>query len=147
MAKKGVPKREILAYAAGIIDGEGWVGIRRSGKHDSGTIRYTMAVVVGNTDRRMLNFMKKYFGGSISKRKTVGNRQPAGAWEVASNKAADFLKLILEFLIVKKAQAESAIKFQGKGRPMRKATEIERQQINYYVLSLRKLNKRGKKVA
>jgi len=145
MAKKGVPKREILAYTAGIIDGEGYIGITKSGKHKSGTIRYTMKVVVGSTDYPMVDFLKVNFGGCVSTRKTVGNRQPQWAWEVTSNKAVVFLNQIIEFLRIKRTQAELAVMFQGDGRPMRKATKNETTNIKKYVSELKKLNAVGRK--
>lgn len=147
MAKKGTPKREILAYTAGIIDGEGYIGITKSGKHKSGTIRYTLKVVVGSTDRPMVEFLREYFGGNISIRKVVGNRQPQWAWEVASNKAVVFLRQIIEFLRIKKLQAEVAFEFQKNGRPMRRATVYEIEEMQYCISKLKKLNAVGKKEA
>ena len=98
MAKKGVPKRDLLSYTAGIIDGEGCIGVHRGGKHPSGTSRHRVRIIVGNTDKRLVIFLKDNFGGSIAKRNVRGNRKPAYAWELSANKAKNFLDEILPYL-------------------------------------------------
>ena len=141
--KKGTPRRDILSYTAGIIDGEGCIGIHKGGKHESGTIKYRIRVIVGNTDRRLVEFLKDNFGGSISKRNVVGNRKKQYAWELGNNMAAGFLKMIHPYLLLKQKQAKICINFQGDGIPMRKATEIEKSNINIMILKVRELNKVG----
>lgn len=143
MIKKGVPKRDILSYAAGIIDGEGCIGIHKHGKHKGGTVIYGVRVIVGNTDRRLVEFLKDNFGGSFSKRKVVGNRKKAYAWELSSNLAANFLRIIYPYLLLKQKQAKICIDFQGNGIPMRKATEKEKNIRNKMIFKISLLNKRG----
>jgi len=147
MAKKGVPKSEILAYTAGIIDGEGYIGISRGGFHSSGTPKYRMRVIVGTTSEELVRLLQYNFGGSVAKRKTTGNRKQQWAWEIAALKAAKFLMKIYPYLLLKRKQAELCLSFQGEGIPMRKATKAETKQRKKVILKIHELNKQGKVVA
>lgn len=144
MTKAGTPKRDLLSYVAGIIDGEGCIGVHKERKYQSGTTKYRMRVIVGNCDKRLVVFLRNNFGGSISNRNTRGNRQVAYAWELSANQAKRFLDMILPYLFLKKDQAKAAIEFQGNGLPMRKATPEEASKRSLLILKLRRLNQVGK---
>ena len=102
----------ILAYMAGIVDGEGSIIIyRRKSKKYKPKVGQ-MKVVVSNTDRTLMDFLQLYFGGSIA---TDRHREkPCYLWTVASKKALCFLEAIEPFIRVKKLQAQVAIEFQHK---------------------------------
>jgi len=102
-------KRTDLAYAAGIIDGEGWIGIgRRGGKRHDAYCRVT----VGNTSEWLVKWLQFAFGGSIS----IYNRNPDKwkrqyFWNLNEHQTLDFLKAIYPYLRIKRPQAEIAIQF------------------------------------
>jgi hypothetical protein len=50
------------AYLAGILDGEGWLGIERYERKDTGKMRYRLTVVISNTDLGIINLLKQHTG-------------------------------------------------------------------------------------
>lgn len=112
------PKFEDLAYAAGIIDGEGCIGIYGNkdkriplGKY------YRLTVQVGMSDKEPVEFLYRTFGGSLSE---ANGRKPTYRtryhWCLAARQARKFLELVKPYLKSKQNQAELAITFQGARR-------------------------------
>lgn len=95
----------ILAYAAGLIDGEGHIGIvtpqRGKGNH------YRLQVEVRNTDARLVKWLHDEFGGSVMYVKRVQPRhRPVWIWTVQGRKAELFLRSIRPYLIGKAERAD-----------------------------------------
>ena len=97
---------EILAYAAGIVDGEGHVSIRRT------THYYAVSVSVSNSSKRLTDFLLKYFEGSCNTGKRP-NRKPYHRWNIAANQAVQFLKAIYPYLVIKQDQADLVMQFRN----------------------------------
>ena len=105
-------KKTDLAYTAGIIDGEGSIGIakqkRKTCKRGYSFILY---VQVNSSDEWLCQWLKFAFGGSISHSiNNAGN--PMWHWIIGNRQALAFLRLVTPYLNLKKPQAELAIKFQ-----------------------------------
>jgi hypothetical protein len=101
--------KELKAYFAGIVDGEGTICISKNNR-SSGQLYLRILVV--NTHEGILNLLKSIYGGSISTKKRYGvTHKKCGGWQVSSRKAEYFLLDIYEYLIIKKGQAELAFKF------------------------------------
>lgn len=102
-------KETDLAWAAGIVDGEGCIGLSRiSNAH------WSLRVAVGNTDIRMINKLKGCFGGSVRlQNKKPGKdgfkRKPLWVWVLYGAKAESFLVSIMPYLCNKADQAEIGI--------------------------------------
>lgn len=97
-----------LAYVAGLIDGEGCIGIQKNSKHDL----YYTEVTIGMTSKALpiLMEMKSTFGGGIQKKRDKTDRwEEAHNWRIGGEGAASFLTKILPFLMLKRRQAELAI--------------------------------------
>ena len=92
--------RELLAYAAGIIDGEGHIGLHVYKKRN----QYTPTVTVAMTELKALNIIHLLFGGSLSfhegrKAKYKG----VGLWQLSSREDIIYcLTKLSPFLQVKK---------------------------------------------
>ncbi len=103
----------LLAYFAGIVDGEGCIRAMRSfytrRKTGERVLAYSASVVVVNTNRPLLKLFKANFGGSIHPRKLVRNRKPCFSWHIGNRAAAVFLERLLPYLREKKRQAVVAI--------------------------------------
>lgn len=95
-----------LAYAAGLLDGEGCIGI-----HSSKGPRYRLSVRITNTDRRMTDWMKKEFGGHVTTRPPKLPRVEQYTWEVADSSAEEFLRSIYVYSVCKKEQIDIALTF------------------------------------
>ncbi len=98
-----------LAYTAGIIDGEGSIGLYiHRGKGD-----YVLRVEVGNTNEWLIQWLKFAFGGSTRLHSgQPENHKPLWCWQIQGVKALGFLELVYPYLRLKKPQAGVAIEFQ-----------------------------------
>jgi len=107
-------KRTDLAYLAGIVDGEGYIGITADHrKRNPKKPCWRLKVTVTNTNEWLMQYLKFSIGGGTIQLKNSKNLRPCYQWEIRYGKAAEFLKLIFPYLRLKKPQAELAIKFQA----------------------------------
>lgn len=106
----------LLAYTAGIFDGEGSITIRKAriGKCKPSI---QLAVAMGNTNEWLVQFFCMQFGGHWrirGKNKRFENAKPFWEWQANGKEAARFLESILPYLQIKRPQAELAIEFQSR---------------------------------
>lgn len=138
------------AYLAGLIDGEGYIGILKN-KHGeksvwSSTREYffTPVLKVAMTDRELIEWLYKSFGGTFETRKAKGNAKESYCWSMRKSQVQDFLKLLYPFLQVKKRDADIIFRFMktnnGAGHPISEENHLIR--IKLYE-EIRKLHSRG----
>lgn len=109
-----------LAYAAGFVDGEGYIQIKRT----ASTGQFIDTVRVGQTNRAVLDWMANMFGGSVHvMSKAHDNTREAYVWVIPSRKAERFVRLILPYMKVKKEQADIFIRYRASIRS-RKCTKV-----------------------
>lgn len=112
-------KAMLLSYTAGIIDGEGTIGIRKKTyKIDPSRMFFTPRIVVGMITAQPLDLLFGLFGGSIRIRISGSEEHPdmtpMFTWEISSEKAKIVAKQLLPFLRVKKEQAQLLIQMQDR---------------------------------
>jgi hypothetical protein len=77
---------EMLAYIAGIIDGEGTITlVRYSGKYKdqkSTSVKYRVYVCVSNTDRILVDFLRINCGGIVATLKKKPGCKQAWQWRI-----------------------------------------------------------------
>lgn len=107
----------ILAWAAGLFEGEGCIYVEKRTYRSvcagvpRASLHYRLHIDLANTDIALVDAFKKYFGGRIDMN-TSGRHRPCFHWSLCSNKAAQFLSLLLPFMVgSKRRQAEIAIDF------------------------------------
>ena len=101
------------AWAAGLIDGEGCISIKRR-KTKEGWRCDTLTVTLGMTDKKAIQRLKEITQvGSIRflPAKPEKGWRAQYIWSCASGKAASVLRLCLPWLITKKEQAFIALAF------------------------------------
>lgn len=112
----------ILAYVAGLLDGEGSIGIslkkkgtvyiRKKG-YTRKTDKYSLHIQIGNTNRKVIEWLKDIFGGQFQ---IVKHKDCRGekffAWHLYTNKAYNLLNCILPYMKIKRKQCELAVEFQ-----------------------------------
>lgn len=102
------------AYIAGIIDGEGAIFISK-GKPQKQCISpaYVACVRVGNTDKRLIDFLLQVTGvGAIHERKMPNDRwKTCWMWAVTGPRAGAVLREIRPLLLLKGAQADVLLEF------------------------------------
>jgi len=112
-----------LAYFAGFIDGEGCITIIRTGK------QYYLHLKVSQCDRRPLDILSEAFGGTVIERKQYRNQSRTWEWRVSSRQAADAIRAMLPYFIVKKEQAILGLEFQDQMRSLGRRLPLTEQEI------------------
>ena len=136
-----------LQYLAGFTDGEGCIQIMR--RHKERREDYGLRITITNTNLTILQYYLENFGGKIHENKKQLERNWALSyeWYLDGANAAQAIKCLLPFLIIKQKQAQIALKFQKTmhkthNRHISVSAEefILRRQC---YLEMRELNKRG----
>jgi len=100
----------VAAYAAGIMDGEGcfYISSRKGRGRDSAEYEHFQAhLQVINTDRAMMDWLAKWFGGSVKVEKARSERhQPTIRWQIGADLALRMVRAIRPFLVAKGEQAD-----------------------------------------
>ena len=110
-----------LAYLAGFLDGEGYIGIlRHTHKASKRGYTYEPIVKVVNTDRRPIDRYRSRFGGYLSLRHFPGkNNKDAHGWDLKNVKPVlAFLTTIRPYLWLKADQADAVIELCSSGYGM-----------------------------
>jgi len=106
-----------IVYAAGMLDGEGYVSVKKSftSRDPNWSTHYRIYVSVANTYEPVILWFKNKFGGSIKYaqrgRVEIGHK-PCYSWVISAKAAVLFLKLVRPYLIIKKEQADFCMAFQ-----------------------------------
>lgn len=135
-------KKTDLAYVAGIIDGEGHIGLHC---RNDRKLRYRLRVSVSNTNEWLIQWLHFNFEGYVYE---VIMKNPKWKkqwkWSLSSNMAMEFLKLVYPYLRIKKPQAEIAIEFQSQRRGSgHHLTDEQRAVAEAHRLLMVKTNQRG----
>ncbi len=143
-----IPSSETWAYLAGIIDGEGNISIVK-GNIKRPNFYYSGYVQVGNTDTRLVYWLEANFGGRVchESRAKVNSKLK---WYWTLKDCSSLLKGVMQYLVLKRAQAELVLEFRktvkpntGKrGRFYKSPPELIRKREELW-LKCRVLNKRG----
>lgn len=102
------PER-VLAYAAGMLDGEGCISIGQNKR------RHHLYVGIVNTDFRIVEWLTHYFGGGYDVKRwslISDNRRDCYKWRLGSNRAAAFLEHLLPYSVLKREQIEIGVRLQ-----------------------------------
>lgn len=98
-----------ISYAAGLIDGEGYIGIVEAG----GSMQLRLKVVMTDKGLPSLVAMHRAFGGRLDEDRPVGERTRAShVWRLNGRKAADLIERLQPKLLTKAESARIALQFQ-----------------------------------
>lgn len=107
-------RQATLAYFGGFFDGEGCITLYSTHSGPNKRLQYTGRVSLEQAHEEVIEEMAEVFGGSYKLRKkykeNLGTRKTY-EWSITGLRLAEFLKLILPYLRVKKQEAEIAIKY------------------------------------
>lgn len=148
-----IPDTE-LAYAAGIIDGEGCIHVAHQTYAKGWKSNYRLQVTVLTTDNVLCPWLCSRFGGServYSDYNTTNGRSPSKGychrWMVVSLEATAFLEAILPYLLLKKDEAILALQFRGLVGSAGKRISDENRQQRVAIYDGLRLLKQQRKVA
>lgn len=146
-------KKEFIIWFAGFFDGEGSIRVQRlSGENmRMKSPFFRLTIRVSNTNQEAIKLITTCLGGSMWETYSPPNKRSYN-WQVSSANAGNILEIIEPYLIIKKAQALLAIKFQegvnlnrGKygGGPSRCLPQELIEKRNQLRVEISKLNKVG----
>ena len=140
------PKSEaIKGYTAGILDGEGSIMIIKS-RNPTARRGYTyqLKVVVVNTNEWLCRWLQMQYVGTIQYKKSKRPQEKdIYEWRIVSTQAKRFLEYIIPYLIIKRAQAEVAIRFQTGRKRGTPRTEEQDTVDEAERIIMRSLNSKG----
>jgi len=102
----------LLSYLAGIVDGEGYIGIKKSSsmsKHNgSKSPIYHERIQIRMVNEKAIRLFKKTFGGNYYKEKAEqhNSRLPLYCYQSSDKQASIILKKLIPYLLVKKRDAQ-----------------------------------------
>lgn len=136
---------ELLAWAAGFIDGEGTISMyKRTDRRQEFRVR--MSVV--NTHKQSLERLQALFGGSIKplhKDTPLRNWKPSFTWVIGERLAEAAIIQVLPYLFVKRPQAELALEArQHVGPAGQRRSDSQIQRMEMFLQAFRRLNKKGR---
>lgn len=131
-----------VAYASGFFDGEGHIQIRNHSKRGS----YMLSITAVQATPYPLTMFVELFGGTVSKRFTEyrATRRALFTWQSSSKQAEEALRRMMPYLVVKKDEAEVALRFRATFRPQygersKNSPEVEaaREEMMYLLQRMR----------
>ena len=148
-----------VAYAAGIIDGEGTIGItellpndrvRPNGTRVRKSVQHRIYVAVSMTDPTVPMWLHATFGGNIQyvPSRNPARHKPSTRWSMSSERAAVFCTTVMPYLRVKRQQAGLAVEFYRKhlGRTFQGSSGVPVSEVaarHSFVERINDLNRRG----
>ncbi len=96
---------ELLGYLAGLIDGEGWVGMTRRKLHLDRWC-YSVRIAIGMSGTALTNLCEELGFGRIIAIKKKQNRKTIRSWYIGTYACHALLPLLIPHLRFKKKQAE-----------------------------------------
>lgn len=134
------PNREsLLAYAAGLIDGEGCIGTY----YNKVTKNYQLRITVEMVEKEGLVVLEKLFGGKWYYKEAKIPRRARHLWMLFGSEAEKALKELQGYLLIKNKQANEVLKADWSGfigKPLSDEQVSIRESVN---IEIKKLNKRG----
>jgi len=138
--------KEQTAYLAGLIDGEGYVGLAKS-KRSQGRFKgnhYMFPRLVITLTNPVMHEIREEFGfGRVQfvKRRKENNKDRYD-WHISSNQARMLLPLVLPFMRVKQKQAKLLLQYLDLATK-KDRTQFYRDSVDLVYCELRRLNRRG----
>ena len=145
------------AWIAGFFDGEGCINIGRQFPGNRATPRFILNVRVSNTAQPSVEVFQKVFGGRVYRLARKSWHSICFQWYIYGEAAAQFLRIIYPYLVVKREQAELALEFYDscrsytntelqRGPHVMPLAEVERrEELRSKILSYNVNRKRGRK--
>lgn len=106
-------KKEMLAYIAGLVDGEGYIGIKKDQVKGRGINPvYYERMSIAQTDKEMVNLFLDFFecGKIYLHKHSKLSKQGYWSWETSNLKAIFVIKQIYPYLRIKKPEADLVLK-------------------------------------
>ena len=98
-----------LAYIAGLVDGEAYIGIKKDGSLQNGRVNpgYHERIQIRMVNEEAIKFIADNLGGNYYKEKpSAENGRPLFCYQASDKLAANILTILLPYLRIKKEVAK-----------------------------------------
>lgn len=95
-----------LNWMAGFFDGEGCICLTKRHRRNNLYPEYELKLSIGQANPLPLYVFSKSFGGNVNKR-----GDGYYVWQISSKKSIEALKYLIPSLVLKKKEAQAALKF------------------------------------
>jgi hypothetical protein len=130
----------VLSYLAGIIDGEGCIGVYKNRSNGNHQLRITVEMV----EEHALILLHEVFGGKCYRKKAKRPRRARRLWMVFNSQAASALIELRPYLQVKRKHADVALEANWIPSTRFVSLSIEENETRTRVnAAIKKMNKRG----
>jgi hypothetical protein len=106
-----------LAYIAGLIDGEGYIGVKRSGAYECQgrkTPGYHARIQIRMVHEGAIKLLADTLGGWYYKEKAhLAKGRPLFCYQASDASAETVIQKVLPYLVVKKESAESVLRLRS----------------------------------
>ena len=111
-----------IAYIAGLIDGEGYIGIKKSSvRKDCVNPNYHARIQIRMVEEQAIKFIAETLGGSYYKEKAhCNNGRPLYCYQASDKIAEETLKKVLPYLKVKEHSAKKVLELRELQKNCRK---------------------------
>ena len=105
--KVKILSREVAAYIAGLIDGEGTLSLSRRHRNEN----RQFVISISNTDTHLLNYVCRTVGAGRITRKRISknNHIPSGTYMIDNRQALDLLQQIAPYLRTYKSERAALV--------------------------------------
>ncbi len=104
-----------LAWAAGIVDGEGYIGMAKNnpGTNRRKTLSFQVRISVRMTHKPTIEKLHNLFGGTFKSTSNTNptKHKPTYEWYVGDVKTVEVLSYLLPYLVTKQEQAKLILDF------------------------------------
>lgn len=104
---------EILAYLAGLIDGEGYIGVKKARRKDCISPLYHERIQVRMVHEDAIKLLTDTLGGSYYREKPRARGRPLYCWQASDWIASYALERLLPWLLVKRENAENVLRLRA----------------------------------
>jgi hypothetical protein len=101
-----------IAYIAGLVDGEAYIGIKKDGSLTNGRVNlgYHERIQIRMVDEEAIKFIAKSLGGNYYKEKpSVANGRPLYCYQASDKIACAIITNLLPYLRIKKRVANKVL--------------------------------------
>lgn len=103
-----------LAYLAGLVDGEGYIGVKRSMRPDATSPIFHERIQVRMVHEGAIRLLADTLGGNYYREKAhASNGRPLFCYQASDAKAAAILGRLMPYLIVKRDAAENVLRLRA----------------------------------
>lgn len=100
----------VLAYLAGIVDGEGYIGIKRANRKDSVSPIFHERIQVRMINEEAIKLLAETLGGNYyAESMAQRGGRPLFCWQASDAQAAGILRALLPYLRIKNGNAIAAL--------------------------------------